>query len=320
MESTKANAHSTRSKEFITKSLLAGGVAGMFSKTTVAPLDRVKILLQAHNKHYKQQGVFSGLVKIVKFENLWALYKGNGAQMVRIFPYAATQFTSYEVYKPIFGNMMSQHHFSKFLSGSAAGITAVLLTYPLDTIRARLAFQITGEHKYSGITHTAITMFKEEGGGKALYRGFTPTVIGMIPYAGLSFYCFEGLKYCCMKHLPQWTCEPCPINSGGLVLKLTAKLLCGGFAGAIAQSFAYPFDVTRRRMQLAQMTADKHHWGGLGMTGTLVQIYRREGIIYGLYRGMSINYLRAIPMVAVSFTTYELMKQMLKLDTGIKIE
>lgn len=105
--------------------------------------------------------MFSGLVKIVKFENLWALYKGNGAQMVRIFPYAATQFTSYEVYKPILGNMMSQHHFSKFLSGSAAGITAVLLTYPLDTIRARLAFQITGEHKYSGITHTAITMFKE---------------------------------------------------------------------------------------------------------------------------------------------------------------
>ncbi len=54
----------------------------------------------------------------------------------------------------------------------------------------------------------------QEGGGKALYRGFMPTVIGMIPYAGLSFYCFEGLKYLCMKHTPQWTCEPCPINSG----------------------------------------------------------------------------------------------------------
>lgn len=56
------------------------------------------------------------------------------------------------------------------------------------------------------------------------------------------------------------------------------------------------------------------------MFGTLTQIYKQEGIAYGLYRGMSINYLRAIPMVAVSFTTYELMKQMLKLDTGIKIE
>ena len=81
--------------------------------------------------------------------------------MVRIFPYAATQFTSYEVYKPLFGNVMNQHHLSKFFAGSDAGITAVLLTYPLDTIRARLAFQVTGEHKYSGIIHTAVTMFKE---------------------------------------------------------------------------------------------------------------------------------------------------------------
>lgn len=136
--------------------------------------------------HYSFSGVFSGLQKIVKFENLWALYKGNGAQMVRIFPYAATQFTSYEVYKPVMANLMDQHHFSKFIAGSLAGITAVLLTYPLDTIRARLAFQVfsnlahmkcklvlytplinanflkvTGEHIYSGITHTALTMFKE---------------------------------------------------------------------------------------------------------------------------------------------------------------
>lgn len=32
------------------------GIAGMCSKTTVAPLDRIKILLQAHNKHYQHFG------------------------------------------------------------------------------------------------------------------------------------------------------------------------------------------------------------------------------------------------------------------------
>lgn len=37
---------------------------------------------------------------------------------------------------------------------------------------------------------------------RALYRGFIPTVCGMIPYAGLSFYCFESFKYLCMKYLP----------------------------------------------------------------------------------------------------------------------
>jgi len=39
----------------------------------------------------------------------------------------------------------------------------------------------------------------------------------------------------------------------------------------------------------------------------------------GLYRGMSINYLRAVPMVAVSFSTYEILKQLLDLDTGMKL-
>lgn len=57
----------------------------------------------------------------------------------------------------------------------------------------------------------------------------------------------------------------------------------------------------------------------MGMVKTLTLIYKENGIITGLYRGMSINYLRAIPMVAVSFSTYELMKQSLQLDTGMKI-
>lgn len=73
----------------------------MCSKTTVAPLDRIKILLQAHQTHYKNLGVFSGLMTIVRKESFIALYKGNGAQMVRIFPYAATQFTAFEIYKKV---------------------------------------------------------------------------------------------------------------------------------------------------------------------------------------------------------------------------
>lgn len=51
-------------------------------------------------------------------------------------------------------------HSDKFVAGAAAGVSAVFLTYPLDTIRARLAFQVTGEHRYTGIAHTAITIFR----------------------------------------------------------------------------------------------------------------------------------------------------------------
>ncbi|XP_015510575.1 solute carrier family 25 member 16 isoform X1 [Neodiprion pinetum] len=308
-----------KNAEFVFKSLVSGGVAGMCSKTAVAPLDRIKILLQAHSQHYKHLGVFAGLKEIVQREAFFALYKGNGAQMVRIFPYAATQFTAFEIYKKYLGGLLgSRTQLDKFLAGSGAGVTAVTLTYPLDTIRARLAFQVTGEHVYTGIAHTAASIFKQEGGIKALYRGFMPTICGMVPYAGLSFYSFEKFKFFCMKYAPNYLCNKCNRNTGGLVLTLPAKLLCGGFAGAVAQSVSYPLDVTRRRMQLAMMNPATHKFGS-GMVATMKLIYLENGIIKGLYRGMSINYLRAVPMVAVSFATYELMKQLLDLDTGMKL-
>lgn len=52
-------------------------------------------------------------------------------------------------------------HIDGFLAGAAGGVTAAAITYPLDTIRARLAFQVTSNTLYSGIKHAAVRMFKE---------------------------------------------------------------------------------------------------------------------------------------------------------------
>lgn len=54
----------------------------------------------------------------------------------------------------------------------------------------------------------------QEGGIKGLYRGFTPTLTGMVPYAGFSFYCFEMLKFFCMKYAPAITCNKLDRNTG----------------------------------------------------------------------------------------------------------
>ena len=60
----------------------------------------------------------------------------------------------------------------------------MMLTYPLDVIRARLAFQVAGEVVYTGIIDAFRVMFVHEGGVRALYRGIGPTMLGMAPYAG----------------------------------------------------------------------------------------------------------------------------------------
>ena len=46
---------------FLVKALLAGGVAGMAGKSFVAPLDRVKILVQTQNSDYRHRGIISSL-------------------------------------------------------------------------------------------------------------------------------------------------------------------------------------------------------------------------------------------------------------------
>jgi len=295
----------------IAKSLLAGGVAGMCAKTAVAPLDRVKILLQAQNKHYKQLGVAASLKKVVTNEGTLALFKGNTAQMVRVFPYGALQFTSFELFKTLLpslglGWLGKEAHTMKFVAGSLAGLTAVSATFPLDTIRARLAFQVVGETKYQGILHAGGSIMRTEG-AVGLYRGLTPTLLGIIPYAGLSFYFFELLKTKLLQHFP-WARSKSP--SGEMTLVLSAKLLCGGLAGALSQTISYPLDVARRKMQLGV---------GGNMRGVLVNTYNQEGIVRGLFRGMSVNYVRAIPMTAISFSVYESMKQLMGLKTSLKM-
>ena len=136
-----------------------------------------------------------------------------------------------------------------------------------------LAPQVSGHHIYNGIYDCATTILRTEGGVKALYRGFAPTICGMIPYAGLSFYCFETFKYLCMFYLPEYTCSNCKTNTGGLVLLVPYKLLCGGLAGAVAQTVSYPLDVTRRRMQLAYMNETTKHFG------LVMFIYNHDSII-----------------------------------------
>lgn len=79
----------------------------------------------------------------------------------------------------------------RFLAGSLAGITSQSLTYPLDLARARMA--VTHKEQYRTLWQVFIKIWYEEG-PCTLYRGYLPTVLGVIPYAGVSFFTYDTLK------------------------------------------------------------------------------------------------------------------------------
>jgi hypothetical protein len=75
----------------------------------------------------------------------------------------------------------------------------------------------------------------------SLYRGWLPSVIGVVPYVGLNFAVYETLKDVAIK---QYKC------STDQDLSSTYRLAAGGVAGTVGQTIAYPFDVVRRRLQV----------------------------------------------------------------------
>ncbi|GAB4842571.1 hypothetical protein Ancab_012547 [Ancistrocladus abbreviatus] len=70
--------------------------------------------------------------------------EGNGASVLRIVPYAALHYMSYEQYRCWLLNncsVLGTGSIVDLLAGSVAGGTAVLCTYPLDWVRTKLAYQ-----------------------------------------------------------------------------------------------------------------------------------------------------------------------------------
>ena len=90
-----------QSLQYVLRSGLAGGVAGCVAKTVVAPLDRVKILFQASNPDFqKYAGTWSGAFRAVSLiyreHGVRGLLQGHSATLLRIFPYAAINFMTYD--------------------------------------------------------------------------------------------------------------------------------------------------------------------------------------------------------------------------------
>ena len=90
----------------VVAAFLAGGVAGAVSRTVVSPLERLKILFQIQTvgrEEYKLS-VGKGLMKMWKEEGWRGLMRGNGTNCIRIVPYSAVQFGSYNFYKRVSGS------------------------------------------------------------------------------------------------------------------------------------------------------------------------------------------------------------------------
>ncbi len=151
----------------------------------------------------------------------------------------------------------------------------------------------------------AVRAITPRAGLANFYRGFSATIMGMLPYAGVSFLTHDTAGDV-LRHpiLAPYTTFPKPANyppDKPAPLRSWAELFAGGIAGLVSQTSSYPLEVIRRRMQVGGAVGDGHRLK-VGETARL--IFREKGVM-GFWVGLSIGYVKVVPMVAVSFYVYE---------------
>ena len=215
--------------------LVTGGIAGGVSRTVTAPLERLKILRQLDTPEFLGLNMWQVLKKFYTVEGIKGFFKGNGSNVVKIVPFSALEFYSFEFFKDLICPKNDpRNKVGLLLSGSCAGILATVVTYPMDFVRTVLSIQT--DYKYKGMWDCMAQVYKQSG-LIALYRGMGMSCIGIAPFIGFKMSSFDLLK---AHYLPK------PTDPNFAMM----NLVLGSAAGTIAASLTYPTDVIRRKMQL----------------------------------------------------------------------
>jgi len=230
------------------KDFAAGGISAAVSKTVVAPIERVKLLLQvqhiakiAPEQQYK--GMVDCFVRIPKEQGFTAYWRGNFANVIRYFPTQALNFAFKDKYKQVFlGGVDKNTQFLRYFlgnlaSGGAAGATSLCFVYPLDFARTRLAADVGksgAEREFSGLGNCLSKIFKADG-MVGLYRGFGVSVQGIIIYRAAYFGFYDTAR----------GMLPDPKNTPIYISWAIAQVVT-----TVAGIVSYPFDTVRRRMMM----------------------------------------------------------------------
>ncbi|ETW06291.1 hypothetical protein H310_02583 [Aphanomyces invadans] len=277
------------------KSFIAGAAAGIVSRTATAPMDRIKVALQAGHAHggVCHESIPSVARKIYASGGWTAFFRGNGANAIKVTPESAIKFWSFSFFSTHFpyhehGEPLSP--VEKLVAGSLSGAISQLAIYPLEI--AKTHFCLGGEYK--SLWH-CISSIASKDGFHGLYRGLVPSLLGIVPYAGVDLALFFTLK-------ELYTTKFDVAPSVGHVL------VFGAISSSCGQVVSYPLQVVRTKLQAQGMAGRPVVF--TGMTDCFVKILQSYGL-RGLYRGIVPNFLKSVPAISISYAVFETVKDAL---------
>lgn len=282
----------------VAKDVFAGTCGGIAQVLSGQPFDTTKVRLQS-----APEGTYTGALdvvrKLLKNEGFSGFYKGTLTPLIGVGACVSIQFGVNEYMKRYFtkSNASAGHSDSRltnsqfYISGAAAGVANSALACPIEHIRIRLQTQTS--NLYSGPIDCIRKIVSLSNGASGLFRGITPTIIREGHGMGMYFLTFEALvkrdqhkNKIERSEIPGWR-------------------LCsyGALAGYSMWLAVYPIDVIKSKMQTDALRPSERAYAS--SLDCISKTLKTQGF-KGFFRGFLPTLLRAAPVNACTFYTFEL--------------
>lgn len=265
--------------------LVLGGTAGGIAKTIMAPVERVKLLMQTMESN---PDVISGKIKpytgvgdcfkrVMAEQGASAFWRGNLVNCLRYAPQQGSALAFNDALNAWFPKYDNSTDFwksfgVKLVSGGLAGGVANTICYPFDFARTRLASDLkVGKGQFNGIGDCIMTTVRQQG-ITGLYTGWSVTVAGAFVYRAGQLGCFKQIQ------------DMNPYKKDKGVLGIVSSFAAVTTARTVIMPFNYPFDTVRRRMMLQseKPVAERLYKGSFDCFN---QVLKKEGL-GGMYKGL----------------------------------
>ncbi|KAG7188885.1 hypothetical protein KM043_008491 [Ampulex compressa] len=283
---------------------IAGAISGFVTRFICQPLDVVKIRFQlqvepiSNIRASKYRSLWQAFLLIPKEEGIRALWKGHVPAQLLSIVYGMGQFYSYDVCMNLSKKYFTSEEWrypANFVAGSIAGSIATIISFPFDTMRTRLVAQSSNHVVYKGLIHSCRSILKHES-PRTFFYGLLPTLLQIAPHTGLQFL-FYRMFTDIYKYYSRETDT-----------KFYNSMIAGSATGLIAKTVIYPFDLSRKRLQIQGFEAGRKGFGKHFQCKGLIDCIRvtvREEGVPGLFKGLVPSQVKAASTTALHFTVYE---------------
>ena len=273
--------------------LLLGGFVGAIAKTAMAPVERVKLLMQTmesnpdviSGKIKPYSGIGDCFARVRAEQGMKAFWRGNLVNCLRYAPQQGSALAFNDVLNDLFPAYSSKTDFwksfgVKLFSGGLAGAIANTICFPFDFARTRLASDVkAGKGQFNGIADCIVSTVKSQG-ITGLYTGWSVTVAGAFVYRAGQLGCFKQIQ------------DLNPYKNDKGVLGGVSAFVAVTTARTVIMPFNYPFDTVRRRMML-QSEKPKAERLYKGSVDCFVKVLQKEGF-KGMYKGLVPELFRGV--------------------------